>query len=283
MNSFLALSKPRISLMVAITAFAGYRLAQISVDQMQQDRAWWICAAVLIMSSSASAFNQIMERNLDAKMRRTSKRPLVMGSISMKEAWIFGILSFGLGLSLMQWKGNLPSVGLLLLTFFSYVLLYTPLKQTSTLNTLIGAVPGALPPLIGWVAVTSKIEMGGAILFAILFFWQLPHFLAIAWLYREDYRNAGMSMITNSLDSGAFVGRHAFLYCFALIPVAMFPTLTGMAGNVYFFGSIFLGLFLLLLTFRFLRSQTQSNARQVLLGSVIYLPALLTLLMMDSM
>ncbi|MCB0326739.1 MAG: heme o synthase [Bdellovibrionales bacterium] len=281
-KSFVTLAKPRISLMVVMTTFTGFYVCSISTNQFTHN--WiWVCVSVFFMASSASTFNQVIEIETDALMKRTSKRPLVSGVLSKRESWFFGVVSFLLGMICMYLGANRVAMVILCITFFSYVLLYTPMKTRSTLNTIVGAVPGALPPLIGWVAVSGRINLGGMILFMILFLWQLPHFLAIAWMYRDEYKNAGMSMITEKKGSGPFVAGHALLYTVALISVAMLPRLIDMAGSLYFFGSLFLGLCFALLVGGFVWKQNVKSARRVLLGSVLYLPALFGLLMIDAL
>jgi protoheme IX farnesyltransferase len=238
----------------------------------------------LLVAGGASALNMVIERQGDARMRRTENRPLPAGRLRPAEA-----LAFGAGLALAgtlyllvalprPWPALVAAF-----TFVSYVFVYTPLKRVTPLNTLVGAVPGALPPLIGWTAVRGSLDFEAVGLFLIVFLWQVPHFLAIAWIYRDDYARAGYRMLPVADRDGAATGRNMVLYCLALIPASLLPALGGAAGGVYVAGATLLGLAFFASTLGFVRSASTAGARRVLRGSLLYLPAVLALLLLDGL
>jgi protoheme IX farnesyltransferase len=226
--------------------------------------------------------NQWWEREHDAKMPRTESRPLPAGELSPSTVLIAGgILSIA-GLVQLALFVNLLTSVLGAVTLLSYILVYTPLKRITTLNTAIGAIPGALPPLMGWTAARDGISREGWALFAILFFWQLPHFLAIAWLYREEYKNAGFVMLPGCDPDGTRTGRQAISHTLGLIPVSVCPALFGTAGVVYFFGALILGMAFLWCAIQFSRDLTRARARQLFFASILYLPILFGLMALDK-
>jgi protoheme IX farnesyltransferase len=205
-------------------------------------------------------------------MRRTRHRPLPDGRVAPGDAGIFGLALSLAGLVLLAVRANWLSAGLALVTLVVYLMVYTPMKRRTSLSTLVGAVPGALPALIGWTASHGSIAVGGATLFAIVFLWQIPHFMAIAWMYREDYGKAGFPMLPVIDPEGRRAGRQAVVYAAALVPVSLMPTLAGIAGVVYFGSALALGIGLLILATRFAATRSDSAARLLFFGSIIYLP-----------
>jgi protoheme IX farnesyltransferase len=233
------------------------------------------------VAAGASVLNQVVERDTDALMRRTAERPLPAGRLDPDAALVLGVTLGVVGLfSLAIWVNLLTAlVGAVALA--GYVFVYTPLKRTSRLATLIGAVPGALPPVMGWTAARDSLEPGAWILFGILFLWQLPHFLAIAWLCREDYARAGFPMLPVVEPDGRSTGRQAILYAAALVPVSLLPAVIGLSGTAYFLGALVLGLTFLGFCVAFAQSFSTAAARRLLLASVLYLPAVLIVMLLD--
>jgi heme o synthase len=265
---------------VLLTAAAGFYLGssggvnvRLLVDTL---------IGVALVAAGTNAFNQVRERDVDARMRRTAGRPLPSGRLTPRAAALFAaVISVG-GVGYLALAVNLLTAALAALTLASYVLLYTPLKRTTTLNTLIGAVPGALPIVGGWTAAGGTIGPAVAALFWILFLWQLPHFLALAWIYREDYARGGLAMLSVSDPDGRQTGRMVILYTMALLPVSLLPTLLGVTGAVYFFGALALGVAYAAVSLALTRTATIGRAWRVFLVSIVYLPALLTLMVVDK-
>ena len=235
-----------------------------------------------LASSGANTLNQYLERDADSKMERTKDRPIPKGLISPSRALSFGILLTLGGVFLLAWKVNLLTAFLVLLAAFLYDVVYTPMKKLSWLNTLIGAIPGAIPPLAGWTAAAGSIGFGGWILFWILFLWQHPHFFAIAWMYKDDYERGGFKMLPVVEPDGRRTFRQILWHSVLLIPISLMPTMIGMAGKTYFIGALFLGLAFLAVGILFARSRTTVDARKLLRASVIYLPLLLILIVVDA-
>src|SRR5439155_2083594 len=214
-----------------------------------------------LVAAGASALNQLFERHSDAMMRRTENRPLPAGRLQPMEVWLFGAALGVGGLVYLAVAVRQPlTVGVAAISFVSYVFLYTPLKRKTTLNTLVGAVPGALPPVIGWTAMGGPLDGGALALFLILFLWQVPHFLAIAWIYREDYARAGLRMLPTVDEQGVATGRQMALYCVTLIPVSLFPVLYRQAGWLYAVGAVALGLAFLVSALAFVRLRSSAQA-----------------------
>jgi protoheme IX farnesyltransferase len=278
---YLELTKPRVAVLVLLTVAAGFLLGTTGAPD------WALLGhAVLgtaIVAAGASALNQLLERDTDALMRRTENRPLPAGRLQPLEVLLFG-LGLGIGgvlylaIALPQPLAALVAA----LTFLLYVFVYTPLKRRTSLNTLVGAVPGALPPVIGWTASRGSFDLSAGALFLILFLWQVPHFLAIAWIYRVDYGQAGLCMLPVVDRDGAMSGRQMVTYCLALISASLLPLLVGGAGLLYLVGALVLGAGFLASTVGFLRRRSLTRARAVLRASLIYLPALLGLLLLDA-
>ena len=269
---YLALTKPRLNGLVVATSAAGYYLGvQGSTDLLAMASA---VAGTALVAGGAAVLNQVYERDTDALMRRTRMRPLPDGRIPLAEATIFGLALSAAGLGVLATRTNLAAAALALATLVIYLTVYTPMKRRTPLATLVGAVPGALPPLIGWTASHGTISIGGITLFAIVFLWQIPHFMAIAWLYRDDYGRAGFPMLPVVDPEGRRAGRQAVIYALALVPVSLVPTLAGISGRVYFGIALALGVALLWLAVRFATERTDAAARRLFFGSITYLPLL---------
>lgn len=267
---YVALTKPRLNLLVVATSAAGYYLGSTEAPELVP-MTQAVCGTALVAAGSA-ALNQVLERDTDALMRRTRMRPLPDGRIDTDDARIFGIALSLFGILLLGLTANAMSALLALTTLVVYVVVYTPLKRRSEMATLIGAIPGALPPLIGWAAGHGTLSAGGWSLFAIVFLWQIPHFMAIAWLFREDYGKAGFPMLPVVEPDGRSAGRQALLYAGALLPVSLIPSVIGLAGGAYFWLSLTLGVALVALSWRFFASRTVATARALFIGSIVYLP-----------
>jgi protoheme IX farnesyltransferase len=273
------LSKPRITQLVVLTAAAGYYLGTRDTFQLPVFAATVLGTA--LVAAGTNTFNMIRERAVDATMRRTRGRPLPSGRVSVRAAIAFGALTAVAGLTILAWRVNLLTAALAGLTLVSYVWFYTSLKRRSTLNTLVGAVPGALPVLGGWTAAGGALDARAFALFWILFLWQLPHFLALAWMYREDYRTARLQMLSVDDSDGHRTGRMALLYAVALLPVSLLPTVLGVTGSVYFWGALVLGI-LYAVAGGLMLLDANRRAWWVFLTSIVYLPALLTLAVLDK-
>ena len=269
---YVALTKPRLNCLVVATSAAGYYLGgRGSTDVMAMTQA---VAGTALAAGGAAVLNQLYERETDALMRRTRLRPLPDGRVAPADARIFGIALSLAGLLLLAARANWLAAGLALATILVYLIVYTPMKRRTPLSTLVGAVPGALPVLIGWTASHGSVALGGATLFTIVFLWQIPHFMAIAWLYRDDYGKAGFPMLSVIDPQGRRAGRQAVRYAAALVPVSLAPTFAGISGTVYFVSALALGLALLVLAVRFAATRNDRAARALFLGSITYLPLL---------
>jgi protoheme IX farnesyltransferase len=267
------LVKLRLSALVLATTFLGFYLG--SEGEMH---GWLLFNTMMgtgLVAGGAAALNQLLEREQDAKMKRTQDRPLPGGRMHPDEVLILG---FGFSVGGLIWLAmgvNMISAVVAALTLGIYLFIYTPIKRTSSLNTPIGAVAGALPPLLGWVAAQGSVSLAGWTLFAILFFWQMPHFMAIAWMFREDYAVAGFKMISLHDEEGVMTGRQGLIYAMALVPVSLIPALVGLAGAIYFTAALFLGFAFVWLAFLFFLRPTVRSARVLFFGSIIYLPLLM--------
>jgi len=276
---YLSLTKPRLVLMVLVTVAVGFLLGARGSAHPT------ILAATLVgtamVAGGAGALNQWLERSRDQLMRRTASRALPSGKLTPTEALAFGGSVACLGTLLLLFVVNGAAAAVALLTLILYVFVYTPLKPLTTLNTAIGAIPGALPPVIGWAAGTGQLGVEAWSLFLIVFLWQFPHFLAIAWIYRDDYERAGFRMVTVRDPAGALTGGHAVSYALVLVPAGLLPAAVGLAGPVYFAGAFVLGLYYLGAAVRFWRDVDNARARRLLRAAFLYLPAILFLLLFD--
>jgi protoheme IX farnesyltransferase len=271
-GDYFALTKPRLNFLVVATSAAGYYLGgppSADVPLMAQ-----AVAGTALVAAGAAVLNQLYERDTDALMRRTRLRPLPDGRVSPVEAGVFGLALSLAGLALLAARANWLAAALALATLIVYLIVYTPMKLRTPLSTLVGAIPGALPALIGWTASHGAIDRGGATLFAIVFLWQIPHFMAIAWLYRDDYGKAGFPMLSVIDPEGRRAGRQAVVYAMALLPVSLLPAFVGLSGTVYLASALMLGIALLVLSVRFARTRTEASARVLFFGSITYLPLL---------
>ena len=279
-GAYVELTKPRITFLIVLTSAAGFGLAsRRGIDYLALVSALF---GIALLSSGIATLNQYAERDLDGLMRRTAGRPLPSGKLAPWEA-----LAFGAGLTIaaevyLLLLVNPLSALLGLVVIAGYLFGYTPLKTRSSLSTIVGAFPGAVPPLIGWTAATGTLSIEGWVLFAILFLWQFPHFLAIAWMYREDYSRAGILMLPVVEPDGRVTAQQIVLYTLMLIPVSLLPTVLGLSGRFYFFGAIVLGLLFLYSSIRAAFSMSRQQAKQLLLASVLYLPLLFILMVVNK-
>ena len=289
-SDYVALMKVRVSTMVVITAGAGYYLGAlrsgISPWQMGMVQA---LGGIAVVTCGAGALNQALERKTDGRMRRTADRPMAAGRIGLAHGLALGFAAIIAGSVWLALATNMITGTLTLLTALGYVGIYTPLKRMTTLNTFVGAFPGALPPLVGWTAARGMIEWPAVALFAILFVWQFPHFMAIGWMYREDYARAGIRVTAVGDKNGSASVVQALFYAVVMIPVSVWPYWLGMTGRVYGVAAVLLGVGYLWYTVRFagiVRTQNASVsrglARDLLKASVIYLPLLLAAMMLNA-
>jgi len=278
---YLALTKPRIALLVLVTVAVGFLLGGRGVAPPVT--LLLTLSGTALVAAGASAWNQYLERERDARMRRTANRPLPRGRLAPADAAAFGTALGLVGLAMLLLGVNAVAAAVAAATFVLYAFVYTPLKPITTLNTAVGAVPGALPPVIGWAAATGRLDLGAWVLFLIVFLWQFPHFLAIAWIYREDYARAGHKMLPTVDPLGAITGRQAAGHALALVPAGLLPAVMGLAGPWYFAGALALGLFYLAYAVRFWSDTCESNARKLLAASFLYLPAVLLLLLLNPL
>jgi protoheme IX farnesyltransferase len=281
LGAYLALTKPRIVFMVLVTVGVSFLMgargsahpATLSLTLL----------GTALVAGGASTLNQWLERARDARMRRTANRPLPTGRVTALQAACFGAVLSVLGSAILALGANGLAAAVAVATLLLYVLVYTPLKPLTTLNTAIGAVPGALPPVIGWAAATGTLGIEALALFLIVFLWQFPHFLAIAWIYREDYARGGMRMLPEADPKGSRTGYQATAYALALVPAGLLPATVGLAGPIYFAGALVLGLHYLIAAARFWSSVSDATARRLLRASFLYLPAILLLLVLNPM
>jgi len=274
------LFKARLTLLVLLTTLVGFYAGfRGPLDYLLLLHT---LVGTALVASGGSALNQLFEREYDARMRRTCDRPLPSGRLQPRTVLGIGIASTGLGLIYLAQAVNLPTSLLGAITFVTYVFVYTPLKRLTWLNTAVGAIPGALPPLLGWTAARGVIALAGMALFAIRALWQVPRFMAIAWIYRDEYAKAGFKMLPLLDPSGRRTGRQALLHALALLPVSLAPFFFHLAGPVYLAGALALGLAFAWFAAQFARFLTISRARQLFYASILYLPLLLAVMMLDK-
>jgi len=278
-SDYVTLAKPRLNMLVVATTLAGYYMAGPA-------RANWVVLAhtligTTLVASGASAFNQLMEIESDGLMRRTRARPLPAGRLTAKEARVFALVLSLAGIAELALGVNLLTAGVAAATLLTYTVFYTPLKKRTSFATVVGAIPGALPPMIGWAAVRNDLSIQAWILFGIVFLWQMPHFLAIAWMYREDYKAAGFPLLPVVEPDGASTGRQALIYAAALVPLSLAPTVVEMTGIPYLVGASILSVLFLGLAIRFASARTTPSARRLFFGSIAYLPLLWILMVLN--
>jgi protoheme IX farnesyltransferase len=277
---FVALGKPRVVLMVVLTTLVGYYLG--AGFDLEWSRLIHLLVGTTLAAAGTLALNQVLERDLDARMERTRRRPLPDGRLQPGEATVFGGLLTAGGVAYLGVSVGTGCAAVIAVIAVLYLGLYTPLKRVSPLATVLGAVPGALPPVAGWVAARGELGVGAAVLFAILFLWQLPHTLAIARLYRDDYARAGIRVLPVVDRDGGSTERQIVAGCLALHAAGLLPTLVGLTGGVYFFGALLLGALFLVFGLAQALRPSAAAARRVVLASVIYLPVLLALMALDK-
>ncbi len=278
-SAYVCLTKPRILTMVLVMSAAGFFLGAKGLEPL--DTFIIMLLGTALSSGGAAVLNNYIERDCDQYMNRTKTRPLPRGVISPPEALEFGITLVLMGVGLLAWQVNLLTGFLSLLTVFLYVLVYTPLKRVTWWNTVVGAIPGALPPMGGWTAATGSLDAGAWILFLILFVWQHPHFYAIAWMYKDDYARGGFKMLPVVEPDGRSTFRQVLGFSLLLIPVSLLPTAYGMAGQVYGWGILALGLSMLFIGWNLFKSHSVQDAKKLLRASVIYLPLFFILILCD--
>jgi heme o synthase len=289
LGDYAQLFKVRVTTLIVVTAWTGCYMA--SSKSNVSSLSWTLLNALWgigLTCAGSAALNEVVERKLDALMKRTRNRPIPGGRMDVATGWIAGIAATMLGSISLALTTNLLTGALALATAATYLLLYTPLKQISPISTFIGAFPGAMPPLLGWTAIRGKIEPEAIVLFLIVFFWQFPHFQAIAWMYRDEYEAAGIKMLPVVDKAGQSTIRQMFAYCSALLPVSLLPALLRMSGRIYLAGALVLGLGFLYFVFRLARTKLPTTApesrilaRNLLQASVIYLPVLFALMMLN--
>lgn len=278
LHDFLELTKPGITRMVAVTTAAGFALAPGAFEVVPFVHA---LIGTALVAAGAGVLNQHFERAVDARMTRTRERPLPAGRIDPRSALAFGLLLGALGSVYLALFTTRMAAFLALASLASYWLVYTPLKPRTSISTIIGGIPGALPILIGWAAAAEPLGPAAWSLFALMFLWQIPHFLALAWIYREDYRRGGLAMLSVDDPHGDSTSRQAVVYTLALLPVSLLPTAYGIGGPAYFLVALLLGVGFLTLAIKLSRNRDLKSARRLFLGSLLYLPAVLTALVVD--
>jgi protoheme IX farnesyltransferase len=277
------ITKPEINLLIAITAAAGFWMGlPATAPHFPWMRFLHTLLGTALVASGAATLNQLIEIRYDAQMRRTARRPLASGRITPAHSLWFGVLVSVFGVVYLAISTNPLASWLAAVTLLSYLFLYTPLKRITPLCTLVGAIPGAAPPLIGWAAVGGHLDAPALALLAIVFFWQFPHFMSIAWMYREDYARAGYLVLPLGQAKDRFVAWQCLLPALALFVAAIVPALRGRAGIVYFAGTLILGGAFLYYSARFALQRSIPSARQLLFASILYLPVLFALLALDK-
>jgi len=280
MADYVELTKPRITLMVMLTTMVGFVMgstARVNVPGLLA-----VLAGTGLVAAGASALNMLLERRTDALMHRTRNRPLPAGRLRPTDVVAWGFALTAAGVLVLGWRAGTLATGVALVTWLSYLLFYTPLKPLTSLSTVVGALPGALPPVIGWAAARGSLDAGAFVLFAILFLWQIPHFLAIAWIYLEDYARGGLPMLPVLDPEGKVTGRQAVANSLALLLVSLTPRAAGLAGNVYLVGAVVLGMAFTAVAFRAAIERTAPAARRLFVTSIVYLALLCALLIADK-
>jgi protoheme IX farnesyltransferase len=277
---FWELTKPRLTFLVMVTTFVGFCMASRSYFD------WVLLVHTMLgtalVAGGAAVLNQFLERDVDALMKRTVERPLPSGKLQAGEALLFGVIISVVGMFYLVFFVNLLTSFLAVLTIGSYLFIYTPLKKKTPLCTIVGAFPGAIPPMIGWSAVNESLDRGAWILFAILFLWQMPHFYALARMYRDDYERGGFPMLTVVDPNGTRTGMQILSHTLLLLPVSLAPSLFGLTGKIYFWGALILSLLFLASAISASFSKNISTSRKLFFASILYLPLLLILMVADK-
>jgi len=276
---FLTLTKPRLNSLVLVTTAAAYYLG--GGERLSWLQLFNTIVGTAFVAGGASTLNQFLERDIDRLMRRTDTRPLPDGRLHPQDALWFGVLLSSIGIAELSLFVNQLTAFMALLTLASYVFVYTPLKRRTSLSTIVGAVPGALPAVIGWTAATNTVSIEGWILFAIVFMWQMPHFLAIAWMCRDDYARAGIPLLPVIQPDGRTTGYQSVLYTAVLIPISLLPTVVGLSSVYYAVGAITLAAILMVLSLEFANTRSLPAARRLFFGTILYLPLLWVVLLAD--
>ncbi|MGO9590286.1 MAG: heme o synthase [Candidatus Acidiferrales bacterium] len=279
--AYVVLTKPDVTFLVVMTTVAGFYLG--STGAMNWALLLNTVVATMLVAGGTAALNQYIEREMDAVMRRTAARPLPAGVLQPRDVLIFGVVTIVAGAAWLAIAANLLACLVALATSLLYLGLYTPLKTRTPLSTAVGAIPGALPPLIGWAAARGSLGLGGWVLVAILFFWQFPHFMSIAWMYREDYARAGIRMLPVVDRSGDSTFRQIVTMSAILVWVSALPSVIGMAGKLYFFGALVLGMLLLQVGLWANRSRTNARAKWLMHATIAHIPLLLGWLILDKL
>ena len=280
--NYWALTKPDVNFLIAITVFAGFCLARpTTLQSFPYALLIHTLLGTLLVAGGSGTLNQVIERRFDSQMRRTSRRPLVAGNISPLRALWFGILLSSCGAIYLALAVNLLSSLIAVLTLAGYLAIYTPLKRKTPLCTFVGALPGAAPPLIGWAAASGKLSFEAWLLFSMLFLWQFPHFMAIAWMYREDYDRAGYRVLPESGKRHRFVALQSILPALLMVPLSLMPALLGEEGRTYLVGAALLSSAFLYSAARLALDRSNAIARRLLLASIVYLPSIFLLLLLD--
>lgn len=278
-NDLMQLTKARLSMLVLMSTAVGYWLGM--PDEVSWPHLLWACAGTWLVVAGANALNQWLERDADARMDRTKSRPVAAGRMAPRDAFAAGAVMSAAGAGVLAALVNPLSAWLAAASWASYVLVYTPLKRITPLSTLVGAIPGALPPVIGWAAASGSLDHGAWALFGIIFLWQLPHFLAIAILYRDDYARGGFPMLPVIEANGLITARQILFYGAALLPISLLPAVVGVSGRSYFYGALVLSAAFLAVAARAAWLRSPRSARQLFHASIVYLPVLLGLLAID--
>ena len=279
-SAFLELGKLRLSALAVLAVVAGIYMGARRAPDLAL--VLYALLGTILVAAGGNALNMFLEREADARMERTAGRPLPTGRLSPRAVLVFGLVMVVGGLAILRYGTTVEAAIVCAAIAFTYVLVYTPLKRRSTLNTLIGAIPGALPPVVGYAAATGGLDQRALALFLILFFWQIPHFLAIAWRYRADYERAGMKMLPVVSPEGRTTGNQMVLYCCALVLTSLWPRFLGMTDDFYLFSAILLGVLFLVPTVVAARLRTDRAMRLCFLVSIIYLPLLLGIMVLDN-
>lgn len=278
-GDFVELTKPRLTMLSVLTTLAGFYMA--TTGELEIMLLVHTMLGTLLVGGGCGALNMFVEREHDLQMRRTMTRPIPAGRVTPNEALVLGlVMSIG-GIVYLALAVNVLTGILAAATVVSYVMFYTPMKRLSTLNTVVGGIPGALPPVMGWVAVKNGIGPEALVLFGILFCWQMPHFLALAWMYRNDYERAGYKMLTVVDPEGGSTSRQILIYTAALLPISLIPTMQGIAGGYYFFGALVLGLMFLAVGMVLAFTRKNKHAKYLFYYSLLYLPLLLLVMALD--